>query len=580
MDELFSETVSFSEKELFFAEPPEPKTIGSGIVKKVLGKGGAAVVYEIWNPKLEIHRAVKLWRPVNSEKTIERFETEIKITAKLHHPNIVEIHAVGEWNGLPYIEMEKIEGENLKELLKNKSTLPCVVATAISLNICRALIYAHNHEYTLANKKHKGVVHCDIKPANIMISQNGVVKLMDFGIAHPSSNTENVEKSKVTGSLQYMSPEQLESKTIDSRSDLYSLGVLLYELYSGTKAFPATTFSELIVKRNTNDFIPLSDFCKELPQKIRCIIEKSMETEPDKRFQTAHEIFDELSKIYQKQTSVLPEAIITQFVGGGKLNNIKPKLNLSHISKSVIIALVPFFLFLIIFNFANIKKFVIKKPGAISTKMVSRVADVVVPPPAAVISNPVAATASSSPKKSRKIATSSQTNRSKKIASSKPTKSDVRKVESTLAAPSQKNKAEAEPVNDGVILDELRRLVIDGDLNQADRMIKEFPLKDGEYNLIYAELLLKRGQWGAACKEAEKALRIPASRISPPEIREKVLFFKAKSLTAEFDKTKDPIKGQAAMEVWFDIKYLYRTNTSHPQYIKSDAEIRRISATL
>ena len=109
MDEL-TETVSLSEGEMASVELPEPEYIGSGIVKSVLGKGGASVVYEVWNPQLEVFRAVKLWRIVQTEKTIERFENEAKITAKLKHPNIVEIYTAGEWNGLPYIEMEKIGG--------------------------------------------------------------------------------------------------------------------------------------------------------------------------------------------------------------------------------------------------------------------------------------------------------------------------------------------------------------------------------------------------------------------------------------------------------------------------------------
>src|SRR5665647_868243 len=98
--------------------------LGSGKVTAILGKGGFATVYEIWNPKLEIKRAVKLWHPDISEKSLERFETEIKITAKLHHPNIVEIHNVGEWNGLPYIEIEKINGYCLKEIIAQTGTLP------------------------------------------------------------------------------------------------------------------------------------------------------------------------------------------------------------------------------------------------------------------------------------------------------------------------------------------------------------------------------------------------------------------------------------------------------------------------
>jgi len=137
-----------------------------------------------------------------------------------------------------------------------------------------------------------------------------------------------------------------------------------------------------------------------------------------------------------------------------------------------------------------------------------------------------------------------------------------------------------ERVSDGTVLNEINRLIKSGDLNQAERMLKEFKISDGEYYLLHAELLFKRQLWGVAREEAEKALRVAASRISPSELREKVFIFRAKSLAAEFDSSHDPENGQAAMEAWYDIKYMYRTNTSNPNYIKADAEIRRISAAL
>ncbi len=581
MDEILSETVSLSESELIAENPPEPKSIGSGTVKSVLGKGGASVVYEIWNPKLEIYRAVKLWRPVQSEKTIQRFENEIKITAKLHHPNIVDIYTVGEWNGLPYIEMEKIQGTNLKELIKDKGVIPEAVAAAIVVSICRALSYAHHHEYILSGKSCKGVIHCDIKPANIMISDTGIIKLMDFGIAHPSNSPNSSERSSITGSLQYMSPEQLNSRPLDHRSDLYSLGVLLYELLSGTKAFPASTIKELIQKRKKNDFFPLGFFCKKLSAKARAVVEKLMEVDPDKRFQSADELMEEIEKNYHRLTEEAPDVLISRFLAGEKIKNrarIKfPKF--AHLSLFfLLLSFSAFIVFLwnskktIGFNFIQLSP-----PPADSLNKTPPIDEKA---PATVVNNNRKTPGTTTYRKPASAKTKTSSGRVTPAQSrSKPTQTpqpSVKNIESVLNSTSSAH----EEVGDATILDEINRLVNESQLSQAERMLQEFPIKDGEYHLIYAELHLRRKRTKAAMMEAEKALRVAAARISPSELREKVLYCKAKVFSAEYDNAPDKLNGQKAMEAWYEVKYAFRSNTEHPHYIKADAEIRRISVSL
>ncbi|HEX3020606.1 MAG TPA: serine/threonine-protein kinase [Chitinispirillaceae bacterium] len=582
MDELLSETVSLSEGEMIAANPPEPKSIGSGIVKSVLGKGGASVVYEIWNPKLEINRAVKLWRPVQSEKTIQRFENEIKITAKLHHPNIVDIYTVGEWNGLPFIEMEKIQGTDIKELIKSRGAIPEVVAVAVAVCICRALIYAHNHEYVLSGKKCKGVIHCDIKPANIMISENGIVKLMDFGIAHPSNSTMSTEKSSITGSLQYMSPEQLDSDLLDCRSDLYSLGVLLYELLSGTKAFPASTIKELIQKRKKNEFSPLGSFCKNISARARAIVEKLMKTDPDQRFQSAEALMEEIQKDYQNLTSDSPEVLISRFLAGEKIKKSKNKNKLSKLMQLSFFFFVLSFSAFIIFLWSSRKldvthSFQVNTPNvdtpkidSIKTTQISqndRSADTI--SSINIKRNTAVNGIKNSVSMNRRAALKGQyKTRSAEFA--------ARNVESVLKT----GAADQQEVSDNMILDEMNRLLGEGQLSQTERMLQEFPIKDGEYHLIYAELLIKRKQLKAAMVEAEKALRVAAGRISPSELREKVLYYKARILSAEYENSPDKQNGQKAMEAWYDVKYALRSNTEHLYYKKADTEIRRISVLI
>ena len=173
----------------------EPIPLGSGAIVGLLGSGGMARVYKIWNEKLEVFRAVKILLPNQQGDLRNRFETEAKITAKLHHPNIVEIYNVGDWQGLPYLEMEIIDGLSLESIISKTGKLPSSVCSSIAIFTARALGYAHGQQFLIYGKNYHGIVHRDLKPANIMVSSQGALKLMDFGIARP---TEASPKTKTS----------------------------------------------------------------------------------------------------------------------------------------------------------------------------------------------------------------------------------------------------------------------------------------------------------------------------------------------------------------------------------------------
>ena len=261
--------------------------LGSGVITRLLGQGGMAAVYEIWNAQLEMYRAVKLINPGSTESVQQRFQTEIKISAKLNHPNIVEIHGVGEWNGLPFIEMEKIEGIGLDYLIAQRGALPPAVCTSIGIMICRALNYAHNQDCSIYGRNYHGVIHRDLKPANIMVCTNGIVKLMDFGIARPPDVSFHTMDGLVAGTLQYLAPEQLEKKKLDVTTDLYALGVTMYEIVTGVVAFPQTSFPKLIAEKTKNKFKPLEEYHIKLPARLRRVIYKCMEEDQGKRVPSA-----------------------------------------------------------------------------------------------------------------------------------------------------------------------------------------------------------------------------------------------------------------------------------------------------
>jgi serine/threonine-protein kinase len=187
-----------------------PLPLGSGSIAGLLGTGGMSNVYKIWTPQMETYRAVKLMKPPLSLESRHRFQTEIRIMAALSHPNIVEIHGVGEWNTLSYIEMEMIDGFTLAGIIAKKGALPIPVCTAIGLLVARALCYAHDREYVLYGKSYRGIIHRDLKPSNIMVANDGRVKLMDFGIARPVDASLMTVDGAIMGTVQYLAPEQIE----------------------------------------------------------------------------------------------------------------------------------------------------------------------------------------------------------------------------------------------------------------------------------------------------------------------------------------------------------------------------------
>ncbi|KMQ52338.1 Serine/threonine protein kinase PrkC, regulator of stationary phase [Chitinispirillum alkaliphilum] len=299
-----------------FSELPDgkkPIPLGSGIIDGVLGEGGMARVYKIWNEKLEVYRAVKVFLPTAHPDLKKRFETEIKISAKLHHPNIIEIYNVGEFNGLPYIEMELVEGVSLDDIITNHKKIPSEIITAIGIQVAKALDYAHNQEFLLYGETYKGIIHRDLKPANIIIKNNGIVKLLDFGIARPQEVGLHTVAGNIVGTLPYLSPEQMDDTDIDCRSDIYSLGTILYEGLTGEKTFPQATMTSLMKMKATNSYRKFSSFPIEIYTPLGKIVEKSLSLSKYDRFSTAADFKKELLTVYNKMTCDSPEQLVLRY---------------------------------------------------------------------------------------------------------------------------------------------------------------------------------------------------------------------------------------------------------------------------
>jgi len=259
-----------------------------------VGMGGMAVVYKAKDKMLNRYVAVKILREEfkENEDFIRRFKVESQAAACLSHQNIVQVYDVGEENGLHYIVMEFLEGYTLKQYINSKGgKLSRREATNFSMQICRALEHAH----------FKHVVHRDIKPQNIVITESGKLKVTDFGIARAANNstTVNSVSGSAVGSAHYLSPEQGRGGYTDHRSDIYSLGVVMYEMFTGRLPFDAEESVSVVMQHLHEEPLPPCEVNPELPAGIEAIIMKAMRKEQRLRYNSASEILEDLVMVYQ-----------------------------------------------------------------------------------------------------------------------------------------------------------------------------------------------------------------------------------------------------------------------------------------
>jgi serine/threonine protein kinase/tetratricopeptide (TPR) repeat protein len=274
--------------------PKEELTTGSTYAGRYqiieeLGKGGMGRVYRVLDKELKEEVALKLIRPeiAKDEKTIERFKNELKFARKISHRNIGRMYELMEDKGAHFITMQYVPGQDLRGLIRQTGQLTTGKAISIAKEICEGLIEAH----------HQGVIHRDLKPSNIIIDRDGNARILDFGIARSVEGKGITGAGVMIGTPEYMSPEQVEGKETDQRSDIYSLGVILYEMVTGRVPFEGDTPFTVGVKHKSE--IPKDP--KELNEQISAdlsnVILKCLEKEKDKRFQSAQEVRSELVNI-------------------------------------------------------------------------------------------------------------------------------------------------------------------------------------------------------------------------------------------------------------------------------------------
>jgi serine/threonine protein kinase len=288
------------------------KSLGRYEILIEIGRGAMGIVYLGSDAKIHRQVALKCLRPElfeASEETRKRFQGEILALGRLVHPNIVTIFDAGEdaATGTAYIVMEYVEGTSLGQLLKKGTPLSVDQIVRIGIDICRALDFAHS----------KGVIHRDIKPGNILLtSEQQTVKVTDFGIARLDGGS-HTQTDHLLGTPQYMSPEQCKGERVDGRSDLFSVGALLYELLTRQKPFPGENVAAIMHQVLTKTPTPPALLSSDVPQPLSDIVMKALEKEPGRRFSTGAEMAEALAALTIRQEQV-PEERPTVALSGSQ----------------------------------------------------------------------------------------------------------------------------------------------------------------------------------------------------------------------------------------------------------------------
>ncbi len=248
-----------------------------------LGRGSMGVVYKAYDPEIDRSLALKILRPdrVTSKAFVDRFLKEARAIGRLSHPNIVTVYDVGQDHGTVYIAMELLEGLALSDLMK-KERMPVARVADIGAQVAGALEYAHR----------KGIVHRDIKPSNIIVNPSGHVKLTDFGIAHieDPNMPHQTQAGEILGTPAYMSPEQVLGRPVQGSADIFSLGIVLYEMLTGTRPFKGENLSAIFNAITQYNPSPPNKLNSQVPRQLSSAVMKCLSKEPERRFQSAGEL--------------------------------------------------------------------------------------------------------------------------------------------------------------------------------------------------------------------------------------------------------------------------------------------------
>jgi serine/threonine protein kinase len=256
-------------------------------VESLLGRGGMGNVYKAKERALDRYVALKIVpeHRGRDEQFIERFRREARIAARLRHPRIVSVHEVGAMGAFPYFSMDYIEGSTLRSVVERRHSLPQEDAISVVVEICRAVAHAHS----------KGIIHRDLKPENVMIDNEGDVFVMDFGLARAVEDSSLTQPGVVVGTPFYMSPEQLAGEKLDERSDVYSIGLILYYCLTGDELFRAEGVTAVMAKHSTIRIRDVMAAQSLLPANLREVLVSMIEEDRNMRARSVKEVLERLT---------------------------------------------------------------------------------------------------------------------------------------------------------------------------------------------------------------------------------------------------------------------------------------------
>ena len=265
-----------------------------------LGIGGMATVYLAEDSSLGRKVALKVMaeRYAEDGEFVERFRREAQAAARLNHPNIIAVYDRGEADGRPYIAMEYLQGRTLKQVIQKEGQLPPERAIAIAMQVLAGLRYAHEH----------GVVHRDVKPHNVLVGDDGRIKVTDFGIAH-AGDPQMTEVGSIVGTAQYLSPEQARGRAVGPQTDIYSLGVVLYEMLAGRVPFEGDSSVAIAMQHVSDPAPPLQSLAPDVPDSLALVVAHAMLKEPSQRYGSADEFGADLDRVRRGLVPVAATAV-------------------------------------------------------------------------------------------------------------------------------------------------------------------------------------------------------------------------------------------------------------------------------
>lgn len=288
---------------------------------ELIGRGGMAYVYKAKDRKLNRYVAVKVLREeyTENEQFIKKFDRESQAAAGLSHPNIVSVYDVGVEGDIYYIIMEYVDGITLKQYLNKKGHLDYKEATRFIIDVAAALKCAHEHK----------IIHRDIKPHNILLTRDLVPKVADFGIARAITSSTVTMTNQTMGSVHYISPEQARGGFVDERSDLYSLGIMYYELLTGQLPFDEENTVTIAIKHIQEELVPPKEILPEIPLSVNDVVVKLTHKKPEDRYQNMDELIDDLEKVMVDANAAVGDNGVsakeeTQIIGDEGLFKIEP----------------------------------------------------------------------------------------------------------------------------------------------------------------------------------------------------------------------------------------------------------------